>query len=127
MTRAMLAGMVIASGLIFGAASEAQAQGLIPCAREGGFCRVPYPTNVIYGVPGRSVEVFVRGGGIACSNSVFGDPAYGVPKRCAFVARRHNRGPRRWEDGQRGPPHWEPGYGHHDGYRPPYRTYYRTY
>lgn len=127
MLRAVLATAVIASGVVFGAGSSAQAQDLVPCAREGGFCRVPYPTRVIYGVPGRSVELFVREGGVACSNSIFGDPAYGRPKRCSFVARGYDRGPGRWDDGRRGPPRWEEGRRDYDGYDRPDRAYYRTY
>jgi len=122
MIRAALTTALILSGLMLGTSSGAQAQELVPCAREGGFCQVPYPTRVIYGVPGRSVERFVRRGGVPCSNRYFGDPAYGVPKNCAFVARRPNRKPGRWDDGYRGPPHWE----HRDrgGYGRPYPTYY---
>jgi hypothetical protein len=90
MLRAVLATTVLATGALFGALPEAQAQSLVPCAREHGFCRVPYPTRVIYGVAGRSAEVFVRDG-TPCSNRVFGDPAPGVPKRCAYVARRYDR------------------------------------
>jgi hypothetical protein len=103
MLRAVLATAVLATGAMFGALPEAQAQSLVPCARENGFCRVPYPTRVIYGIPGRSAEVFVREGGIPCSNGAFGDPAPGVPKRCAYVARRYDRGDRWRDDGHRGP------------------------
>ncbi len=110
MLRAVLAATVIVGGALFGAAPDAQAQNLVPCAREGGFCRVPYPTRVVYGVPGGGIELFVQGGGVPCSNRVFGDPAPGVAKRCAFVARGSNRGPRRYED---------------DGYRRPPRGYDR--
>jgi len=127
MLRTGLATAIVASGLILGIGSNAQAQGLVLCAQEGGFCRVPYPTRVIYGVPGRSVELFVQRGGVACSNSVFGDPAYGVPKRCAFVARRYGRGPGRWDDRDRGPPPWKYGHRDYDAYGRPYPTYYRTY
>ncbi|EIM28333.1 hypothetical protein [Microvirga lotononidis] len=104
MLRAVLATALIATGVAFGASADAQAQGLVPCSREGGYCRVPYPTRVIYGVPGRRAEVFVRGGGIACSNSIFGDPAPGTPKRCAYVARRYDRNDRWVGDGYRMPP-----------------------
>jgi hypothetical protein len=63
------------------------AQELVFCAREGEFCRVPYPTQVIYGVRGRSTGIEVRRG-VPCTNQAFGDPAPGVPKRCLYVARR---------------------------------------
>jgi hypothetical protein len=95
-----LAAMLVA---LWAAGGSAEAQTLVSCAREGGFCRVPYPTQVVYGVPGSSTTVEVRGRGIPCSNEVFGDPAYGVPKRCAYVARG-------FVD--------EPGYGHGYGERP---------
>lgn len=110
MFRAVFATTVLAAGVMFGAVPEAQAQNLVPCAREGGFCRVPYPTRVIYGAQGRNIEVFVRGGGIPCSNRAFGDPAPGRAKRCAFVA----RGGRGWDDDRRGPPR---GYGPNRGFR----------
>lgn len=116
MLRAILATAVLATGAFLGTLPEAQAQGLVPCAREHGFCRVPYPTRVIYGVPGRSVEMFVRGGGVPCSNRVFGDPAPGIVKRCAFVARGgYDRG-------------FDRGYGgYDDGYRRPPRAYGQDY
>jgi hypothetical protein len=136
MFRGVLATAVLATGVMFGALPEAQAQSLVPCAREHGFCRVPYPTRVVYGIPGRSTEVFVREGGIPCSNRVFGDPAPGVPKRCAYVARRYDRGDRWRDDGYRGPPRgYDRGYdrgprgydrdprGYDDGYERPVRRY----
>jgi hypothetical protein len=133
MFRAVLATAVLFSGAMFGIPSEAQAQGLVPCARENGFCRVPYPTRVIYGIPGRGVEVFVRDGGVPCSNRVFGDPAPGVAKRCAYIARGSERGPRRYEersgryeDGyRRSFREYDRGYrdDYDDGYERPYRSY----
>lgn len=129
MLRTVLATAVLATGAFLGALPQAQAQGLVPCARENGFCRVPYPTRVIYGVPGRGTEIFVRDGGISCSNSVFGDPVPGTPKRCAYVARRYDRGDRWRDDGYReGPPR---GYDrgrrdYDDGYNRPVR-YYNVY
>jgi hypothetical protein len=127
MLRAVLATAVLATGALLGALPEAQAQSLVPCARENGFCRVPYPTRVIYGIPGRSAEVFVREGGIPCSNGAFGDPAPGVPKRCAYVARRYDRGDRWRDDGHRGPPPprgYDRGFkDYDDGYERPVRRY----
>lgn len=48
----------------------------------------------------------VAGRGIPCSNEAFGDPAPGIPKRCAYVARGYGRGgddgwPDRGYDGPR--------------------------
>jgi hypothetical protein len=88
MLRSAIAVAGLATSIWLGAMpSAALAQSLVPCAQERGFCRVPYPTRVIYGVPGRSTALFVRGRGVPCSNRVFGDPAPGVFKRCAYVAR----------------------------------------
>jgi hypothetical protein len=135
MFRTIVAMAVLTTGAVLGSASGAQAQSLVPCAREHGFCRVPYPTRVVYGIPGRSTEVFVREGGVPCSNRVFGDPAPGVPKRCAYIARRYDRGDRWRDDGYRGPPPprgYERGYdrgydrddrGYDDGYERPQRRY----
>jgi hypothetical protein len=117
MLRAVLATAVLVGGAFLGAAPSAQAQNLVPCAREDGFCRVPYPTRVIYGVPGRGIEIFVREGGVPCSNRVFGDPAPGIRKRCAFVARGYDRGYRDRDDGyRRGPRNYDRG-GYDRGFR----------
>jgi hypothetical protein len=67
--------------------TTAVAQTLVPCAREGGFCSVPYPTEVVYGFGRAVTSRFVRGGGIPCRNEFFGDPAFRVKKQCWFVAR----------------------------------------
>jgi len=132
MFRAIMAMAVLTTGVVLASASGAQAQSLVPCAREREFCRVPYPTRVIYGVPGRSAEIFVRERGVPCSNRVFGDPAPGIPKRCAYVARRYDRGESWRDDGYRGPPPpprgYERGYdrdyrGYDDDYGRPYRRY----
>ena len=80
-----IAALVLGGALA--AAPPVWAQTLVPCAPENGFCRVPYPTQVVYGVPGRRASVEVDGRGVQCSNGVFGDPAPGIPKRCAYVAR----------------------------------------
>ena len=88
MLRSALAAAVLTIGTWLAAMpSAALAQGLVPCAQERGFCRVPYPTRVIYGVPGRSTALDVKGRGVRCSNDVFGDPAPGASKRCAYVVR----------------------------------------
>jgi hypothetical protein len=57
------------------------------CARENGFCRVPYATTVRYGADGRYVTLRVAAG-VQCSNRVFGDPAVGTAKHCDFQAAR---------------------------------------
>ncbi|MBZ6075638.1 hypothetical protein [Microvirga puerhi] len=92
----MLRSLLAAAALIFATSlagtTGAAAQGLVPCAPEHGFCRVPYPTRVIYGVPGRQAVMDVAGRGIPCSNEAFGDPAPGIPKRCAYIARGYGGG-----------------------------------
>jgi len=126
MFRTIMAMAVLTTGVFLGSPSGVQAQGLVPCAREHEFCRVPYSTRVIYGVPGQSTEVFVRGGGVPCSNRVFGDPAPGIPKRCAYVARGYDR----WrDDGYRRPPPPPRGYerGYERGYDRDYRGYEDDY
>ena len=63
MLRSVITVASLAVGTLLFGTSATLAQGLVPCAPEHGFCRVPYPTRVIYGVPGRSAERDVRGGG----------------------------------------------------------------
>jgi len=54
------------------------------CANEGGQCNFSGIKKVRYGADGRySYRTFING--TNCSNSVFGDPAYGVVKHCHFV------------------------------------------
>ena len=92
-----------ALGLIasLSATAPAAAQGTVPCAREGGFCRVPYPTTVIYGFRGAVTSRQVHGGGIPCNNAVFGDPAPNVVKSCSFVARGYEQPRRDYDRGDR--------------------------
>ena len=98
-----MAALVMAASLI--GASESSAQNTVPCAREGEFCRVPYETDVVYGARGRTSVREARPPGVPCTNRVFGDPAVGLTKSCAFVARGRGRsfddGPGRggrWDD-----------------------------
>jgi hypothetical protein len=92
MLRPVVAMAALAIGTVLLGTPAAVAQGRVPCAEENGFCRVPYPTRVVYGVPGRSAARDVRERGIPCSNQVFGDPAPGSPKRCAYIARGYGGG-----------------------------------
>jgi hypothetical protein len=52
------------------------------CANEGGFCSFAGTQQVRYGANGSYVYLTLTGG-TACTNAVFGDPAYGVAKQCA--------------------------------------------
>jgi len=53
------------------------------CANEGGFCSFAGTQQVRYGANGSYVYLTLTGG-TACTNAVFGDPAYGVAKQCAI-------------------------------------------
>ncbi|WP_292392462.1 hypothetical protein [Mesorhizobium sp.] len=72
--------------------TSASAQQLRRCANEGGICRLPYPTEVVYGARGRMTSRFFDRRAVPCSNRVFGDPAPGREKACYFVARAGDYG-----------------------------------
>jgi len=52
-----------------------------PCANENGFCSFSGTAQVRYGA-GNSWNTGTFTNGVACNNSVFGDPAFGVVKSC---------------------------------------------
>jgi parallel beta-helix repeat protein len=56
------------------------------CTTEGSFCAFSGTKDVRYGANGVYVYKAATDG-IACSNSVFGDPAPNVPKQCAMSLR----------------------------------------
>ena len=56
------------------------------CSSEGGFCAFSGTKDVRYGANGLYVYAAATDG-IACSNSVFGDPAPNLPKQCAMSVR----------------------------------------
>lgn len=62
------------------APAPAEAAQLQRCAGENETCRLPYPTEVIYGANGRGTSQFIDGPNVRCSNQVFGDPAPGARK-----------------------------------------------
>lgn len=82
---------VMGSGLLACApawAYQLDTVNLVGCAQEGGVCRMPYPTNVYFGVPGRTNgRPFPQGGVIACNSQTFGDPAPGQVKSCWYAPR----------------------------------------
>lgn len=51
------------------------------CADENGQCSFSGTRQVRYGVDGRFTTL-TRTNGVTCGNAVFGDPAYGIVKRC---------------------------------------------
>ncbi len=56
----------------------------VACANEGQTCEVPNTTTVRYGASGSYVEIDNVSGSILCTNSVFGDPIFGVYKHCDY-------------------------------------------
>jgi hypothetical protein len=52
------------------------------CASEGQTCSFSSQADVVYGARGTWSNPRSFTGGTACSNAVFGDPLYGVPKAC---------------------------------------------
>jgi hypothetical protein len=57
--------------------------GWTPCAAEGGTCTVSGTRQVRYGANGYYVTKTVTGS-VACTNAVFGDPAYKLVKSCSY-------------------------------------------
>ena len=62
-----------------------RSRGWTQCAREDEYCRVPGSARVRYGVGNRYVYRNVSGG-VQCSYRIFGDPAKGEHKTCAYQA-----------------------------------------
>ena len=57
--------------------------GWTACAVEGGVCSVTGTHQVRYGANGLYATKTVTGP-VACTNAVFGDPAYRVVKSCSY-------------------------------------------
>ena len=57
------------------------------CAVEGGTCVIPTGSmaTVYYGANGSFLKRLSVSGSLACTNAVFGDPAWGIPKACFYV------------------------------------------
>ena len=55
----------------------------VRCAGEGGTCSFSGTRTVRFGANGSSVTRTATGS-IACTNAVFGDPIFGVPKQCEY-------------------------------------------
>ena len=53
-----------------------------PCASEGGVCQIPKAGRVAFGAQGRYAVKTFAAGRVTCSNTTFGDPAPGKPKKC---------------------------------------------
>jgi hypothetical protein len=55
------------------------------CAAENGTCSYGGVMTIAYGANGSYTYATLGGGGTACSNSVFGDPAFGTAKACYVI------------------------------------------
>ncbi|MEO5757067.1 MAG: hypothetical protein ABIQ51_09460 [Mesorhizobium sp.] len=83
-----LVGLTAAASALF--PTTASAERLQRCASEGGICRLPYPAEVVFGVPGRSTSRFFDRDAVRCTVRVFGDPAPGRHKACYIRDRRES-------------------------------------
>ncbi len=70
-------------------AAEAAADQWVQCATEDRFCKFDGKREVAYGHGDKWVVKWANNG-VKCSNSVFGDPAFGKPKVCR-VKVSHNQ------------------------------------
>lgn len=66
-----------------GAAPAPGTTSWVDCAGEGSVCSVPGPRNVRYGANGSYYHKTVSTA-IACGNSAWGDPIFGVVKSCSY-------------------------------------------
>ncbi len=97
--RSALVALLALAGVATVEVSTARAAEWVPCARENGYCRVPYPTVVRYGARGSFSEARVDGS-VRCNNDNFSDPIGGVPKACFYLVRdrEYERpAPRDWD------------------------------
>jgi parallel beta-helix repeat protein len=69
---------------MFVAPASAQTGEWTFCANEGEICAFTGTAQVRYGANGSYVYKTLSGG-VACTNTVFGDPIYGVVKTCDFL------------------------------------------
>jgi parallel beta-helix repeat protein len=77
--------LVVCAAILFlvPCSSSAQSGDWTVCATEGGRCSFSGQQQVRYGANGSYVFKTLTDG-TACSNSVFGDPIYGVVKQCSL-------------------------------------------
>ncbi|WJI79366.1 MULTISPECIES: hypothetical protein [unclassified Mesorhizobium] len=80
-----LVGLASSVSILFPA--TASAQRMQKCADEGEICRLPYPSEVVYGARGQTTSRFIDRRAVPCTNRVFGDPAPGRDKACYIVKR----------------------------------------
>ena len=62
------------------------------CAVEGGVCTLSTPSTVYYGANTQFLNKQDQTGAVECSNANFGDPIFGVQKRCFSIPADHSEG-----------------------------------
>ena len=77
--------MMSALGIGSAEASESGSAAWTACANEGQLCSFTGTQQVRYGTPTRYATLTLTDG-TACSNAVFGDPAWGIVKSCWMAA-----------------------------------------
>jgi hypothetical protein len=77
---------LVNSGTDAGAPALPAGSGWVDCAGEGGTCSFPGTRQMRYGAFGLYVHKSMTSP-VSCSNSVFGDPIYGIVKTCSYVAK----------------------------------------
>lgn len=86
----MMAAATLAASLLFNVdrAAAQTAATWTKCASEGQLCAFTGTRTVRYGAKSSWVtrQIASSRGGVQCSNAVFGDPLYGVVKRCELAA-----------------------------------------
>ncbi|WP_082528598.1 hypothetical protein [Methylobacterium sp. Leaf466] len=81
------------------ASAQLDTQNLVPCAQDGEVCRMPHPTNVYYGIKGKTNgRPFPQGGTVPCNVGSFGDPAPGVANKMCWYAPKVAEGRRGGRD-----------------------------
>lgn len=75
---------VASNAILYNPNDEGGPIGYTFCAYEGGYCSFSGTREVAYGAQGSFNHKYNVVGGIACNNSVFGDPLVGVPKACYY-------------------------------------------
>lgn len=94
-------------------ATTAHAEGgWLPCGSEGQTCVVSSPSTVRFGADGRYAYRNVNGP-VYCHDSVFGDPAYGERKQCAYRF-GHNQSPDDRHPGEWSGGGWSGGNAHNE-------------
>ena len=77
---------LVSAGTDAGAPALPAGSAWVYCAAEGGTCSFPGTRQMRFGAVGVYVYKSMTSP-VSCSNSVFGDPIYGIVKTCSYVAK----------------------------------------